>query len=80
MNNAVRLPCAERIADPEGLMAQAPCDALWGVAKNTARKLAKMVVRTVLEFRQAHPTAIRKSLGVVGERLHRELKGKMKTE
>ena len=61
--------------DPDGLMADAPCDALWGVAKNTARTLATIGIRTVLEFQRADPTAMRKSLGVVGERLHRELNG-----
>ena len=61
--------------DPEGLMADAPCDALWGVAKNTARTLSKIGIRTVLDFQRADPTAVRKSLGVVGERLQRELNG-----
>ena len=61
--------------DPDGLMADAPCDALWGVAKNTARTLSKIGIRTVLEFQRADPTAVRKSLGVVGERLQRELNG-----
>ena len=61
--------------DPEGLMAEAPMDALWGVAKNMATTLARIGVRTVLEFKRADPTAVRKSLGVVGERLQRELNG-----
>ena len=61
--------------DPESLMADAPCEALWGVAKNTARTLSKIGIRTVLDFQQADPTAVRKSLGVVGERLLRELNG-----
>jgi len=61
--------------DPDGLMADAPCDALWGVAKNTARTLSKIGIRTVLEFQKADPTAVRKSLGVVGERMLRELNG-----
>jgi len=61
--------------DPESLMVDAPCDALWGVAKNTARDLSKIGIRTVLEFQHADPTAVRRSLGVVGERLHRELNG-----
>ena len=61
--------------DPESLMADAPCEALWGVAKNTARTLSKIGIRTVLEFQRADPTAVRKSLGVVGERLLRELNG-----
>jgi DNA polymerase V len=45
------------------------------VAKNTARTLSKIGIRTVLEFQRADPTAVRKSLGVVGERLLRELNG-----
>ena len=61
--------------DPEGLMAETPTEALWGVAKNTARTLSKIGIRTVLEFQRADPTAVRKSLGVVGERLQRELNG-----
>jgi len=61
--------------DPESLIADAPCEALWGVAKNTARTLSKIGIRNVLEFQQADPTAVRKSLGVVGERLFRELNG-----
>ena len=61
--------------DPDGLMADAPTDALWGVAKNTARTLSRIGIRTVLEFKKADPAAVRKSLGVVGERLMRELNG-----
>ena len=61
--------------DPDGLMADAPCDALWGVAKNTAKTLSSMGISTVLDLKQADPTAVRKSLGVVGERLQRELNG-----
>ena len=61
--------------DPDGLMADSPTDALWGVAKNSARTLSKIGIRTVLEFQRADPTSVRKSLGVVGERLQRELNG-----
>jgi len=61
--------------DPESLMAASRCDTLWGVAKNTAKRLSDMGIRTVLDFQRADPMIVRKSLGVVGERLHRELNG-----
>ena len=62
-------------SDPESLMAEASCEALWGVARNTARTLSSMGILTVLDLKRADPRAVRKSLGVVGERLHRELNG-----
>ena len=61
--------------DPDGLMADAPTDSLWGVAKNSARTLARMGIKTVLDFKNSDPHAVRKSMGVVGERLLRELNG-----
>ena len=61
--------------DPDGIMAATPSDGLWGVGKNLAHRLKGMGVTTALEFKQADPAAIRKSLGVVGERLLRELNG-----
>lgn len=61
--------------DPDGLMAEAPCDALWGVAKGTSKRLAQLGIKTVLDFKNADPVQIRQKLGVVGERLQRELGG-----
>ena len=61
--------------DPEGIMAATPTDGLWGVGKNLAQRLRGMGVKTALEFKQADPAAIRKSMGVIGERLLRELNG-----
>lgn len=61
--------------DPDGIMAATPSDGLWGVGRNLALRLKGMGVTTALEFKQADPAAIRKSLGVVGERLLRELNG-----
>ena len=61
--------------DPDGIMADTPADGLWGVGKNLAHRLARMGIRTALEFKQADPAAIRRSMGVVGERLLRELNG-----
>ena len=61
--------------DPEGIMAATPTDGLWGVGKNLAQRLRGMGIKTALEFKQADPAAIRKSMGVIGERLLRELNG-----
>jgi DNA polymerase V len=61
--------------DPDGIMAATPTDGLWGVGKNLAQRLKGMGVTTALGFKQADPAAIRKSMGVIGERMLRELNG-----
>lgn len=61
--------------DPDGIMAETPTDGLWGVGKNLALRLKGMGIKTALDFQHADPAAIRKSMGVVGERLLRELNG-----
>jgi DNA polymerase V len=61
--------------DPDGIMSETPTDGLWGVGKNLALRLKGMGIKTALDFQHADPAAIRKSMGVVGERLFRELNG-----
>ncbi len=61
--------------DPDGIMAATPSDGLWGVGRNLAIRLKGMGITTALEFKQADPAAIRKSMGVIGERMLRELNG-----
>ena len=61
--------------DPEGIMAATPTDGLWGVGRNLALRLKGMGITTALEFKQANPAAIRRSMGVIGERMLRELNG-----
>jgi len=61
--------------DPEGIMAATPTDGLWGVGRNLALRLKGIGITTALEFKQADPAAIRKSMGVIGERMMRELNG-----
>jgi DNA polymerase V len=60
---------------PDGIMAATPTDGLWGVGSNLALRLKGMGITTALEFKQADPAAIRKSMGVIGERMMRELNG-----
>lgn len=61
--------------EAEKLMAEVGCEALWGVGKNLARRLAGLGIVTALDFKRAEPGQIRKSLGVVGERMLREMNG-----
>ena len=48
---------------------------LWGVGRNLSQRLKGMGITTALELKQADPAAIRRSMGVVGERMLRELNG-----
>jgi DNA polymerase V len=57
------------------LMGNTPCDALWGVGKSLASRLRGMRINSVLDFKSADASAIRRRLGVVGERMLRELNG-----
>ena len=61
--------------DPDVLMAATPCDALWGIGKNLAKRLSKLGIENTLQLKKGDPAAVRKSLGVIGERLMRELNG-----
>ena len=61
--------------DPDGILAGMETGDLWGVGRNLSRRLQAMGITTALEFKQADPSAIRKSMGVVGERMLRELNG-----
>jgi DNA polymerase V len=46
---------------------------LWGVGRNLSLRLKSMGITTALELKQADPASIRKSMGVIGERMLREL-------
>jgi len=61
--------------EAEALMAEVGCEALWGVGKNLARRLVGLGIHTALDFKRAEPAKVRKSLGVVGERMLREMNG-----
>jgi len=61
--------------DPDGILAGMETGDLWGVGKNLAARLRGLGIKTALEFKQADPAAIRKSMGVIGERMLRELNG-----
>lgn len=48
---------------------------LWGVARGSTRRLARIGVTTPRQFRDADPKAVRDVLGVVGQRQVYELRG-----
>ncbi|MEM1098591.1 MAG: Y-family DNA polymerase [Planctomycetota bacterium] len=48
---------------------------IWGVARGTIRRVAKLGITTPLQLRDADPNRVREHCGVVGQRLVYELRG-----
>jgi len=48
---------------------------IWGISGGFIRRLAKLGVTTPLQLRGANPLAVRRAMGVVGERIVYELRG-----
>ena len=61
--------------DQDGILSGMETGDLWGVGKNLALRLKGMGITTALEFKQADSATIRRSMGVIGERMLRELNG-----
>lgn len=59
----------------ERLLASLPCADVWGIGRASAEKLAVLGVRTAWDLARAEPAQVRARLGVVGERIARELRG-----
>lgn len=57
------------------LLQSLPLEEIWGIGKRSADQLNRMGIHTALELKQAHPAWIRQHLGVMGERIVRELNG-----
>lgn len=64
-----------RYWDPDGILSGMETGDLWGVGRNLSLRLKGMGIKTALDFQHADPASIRKSMGVVGERMFRELNG-----
>jgi len=56
-------------------LSRIPCEDIWGIGKRLAQRLAAGGVRTACDFKHAETAWVRKILGVVGERIQRELQG-----
>jgi len=74
-NRIVTGGVAEITGQEDGILAGMEAGDLWGVGKKLALRLKGMGITTALEFKQADPAAIRRSMGVIGERMLRELNG-----
>ena len=61
--------------DALGVLDGIDCGEVWGIGRRTAEKLRGMRIRTAGDLRRADPVRVRRQLGVVGERIVRELNG-----
>lgn len=62
-------------ADRESLLAALPVGDVWGIGPNWAQLLKRHGITTALALRDADVHWVRRTMGVVGERLVRELRG-----
>jgi DNA polymerase V len=63
------------VRDLDETLTRIPCADIWGIGKNLALRLAAGGVRTACDLKHAETAWVRKTLGVVGERIQRELQG-----
>ncbi len=61
--------------DLDSILAQTPCGHIWGIGRRLAPRLASKGIHTALDFKRADSAWIRRELGVLGERIARELSG-----
>lgn len=62
-------------ATADELLGTTPCSDIWGIGKRCSAHLAEIGVRTAKELKEAEPARVRGVLGVLGERVQREIKG-----
>jgi DNA polymerase V len=65
----------ETVRDIDELLARVPCGDIWGIGKRLAVRLAAGGIRTACDLKHGEAAWVRKILGVVGERILRELQG-----
>ena len=61
--------------EPDEILARIECEDIWGIGRRTAAKLTRAGIRNALDLCRADIPWIRNELGVVGERIARELNG-----
>jgi len=61
--------------EPDEILQRIECEDIWGIGRRTAAKLLRAGIRTALDLKHADLPWIRTELGVVGERIARELNG-----
>ncbi len=62
-------------ADIDDALGRIELGSLWGVARGSLARLARLGITTPRQFRDADPSRVREHLGVVGQRLVYELNG-----
>ena len=65
----------ETVRDIDELLARVPCGDIWGIGKRLAVRLVAGGIRTACDLKHGEAAWVRKILGVVGERILRELQG-----
>lgn len=65
----------ETVRDIDELLARVPCEDIWGIGKRLAVRLVAGGIRTACDLKHGEAAWVRKTLGVVGERILRELQG-----
>lgn len=63
------------VRDLDEMLSRIPCGDIWGIGRRLALRLEGWGVRTALDLKRAETARVRKNLGVVGERIQRELQG-----
>mgnify|MGYP000155916350 CR=1 FL=1 len=63
------------VRDVDELLARLPCEDIWGIGKRLAIRLAAGGIRTACDLKHGEAAWVRKTLGVVGERIRLELQG-----
>jgi len=63
------------VGEPDEILSKIECEDIWGIGRRTAAKLAKANITTALNLKNADVPWVRHELGVVGERIVRELNG-----
>jgi len=61
--------------EPDEILQRIECQDIWGIGRRTAAKLARAGIKNALDLKHADLPWIRDKLGVVGERIARELNG-----
>jgi len=65
----------ELVKDIDEMLAKVPCGDIWGIGKRLALRLAAGGIHTACDLKYGDSSWVRKTLGVVGERIMRELQG-----
>lgn len=63
------------VRDLDEMLSRIPCVDVWGIGRRWAARLAAAQIHTALDLKRAGGAGVRRMLGVVGERIHRELHG-----